>query len=164
MDIKEYLSIRKDIDLFVIFFTSIVAAILLRTKFIIYSVALSHGVSLIFIFISYFSLMRIGKRMKEHEVHGISAIAWASMGLFSISNIFAYSNARLEMPWLLLLFISVVIYVKFAIDGMARLFMSIVYVSKKRNENSLIAVEGTIAMFTSIIALIITLVDIILLK
>lgn len=162
MNFQEYWKIYKEINLFAWFFTCIIISIIVRTRLIIYSFKVSQCISLVFIFASYYILLRIGKALKPYDIHGISDIARYSMVLFSIINVLDTSGSEVHFAWKAILFLCVVLYLRFTIDGLIRLFMSVVFLIKKNAEGFYpMSIEGAIAIFTSTIAIGVTLFELI---
>lgn len=162
MSKEEYLKHRKEISLYAITISCLIMGILFQCGSIrIASDRISSTISSLFILASYYLLLKLGKNLKQRDIHGIQGIAWASFLLYLSSQ-----SISEDMPlWIeILQAISIAVLIYFLIDGIIRLVFSLVLKIKKMGgaqERTVESIETVVAVVTSVAAIIISIVELV---
>ena len=158
---KVHMRKRNEIDALVYFFSFAIAAILLRTRVIIYSEKVSFMLAWAMALISYYSLLYVGIKLEKRSIRGIREIAWASMGLYSIASVQAMSVHKAHWGWDALNLVCIIVYLIFATRGFIDLFLSTVRLMREQTDDNYLAnIEGAIAIFTSVLAIFATIIGV----
>lgn len=160
MSKEEYLKHRKEIFLYAITISCLIIGILFHCGSMrIASDKISLTISSLFILTSYYLLLKMGKNLKQRDIHGVQAIAWASFVLYLLSI-----SKSGDMPlWLeILQAVSTSILIYFLVDGIIRLVFSLVQKIKSLEglqSKTVESIETVVAVVTSVAAIIISIVE-----
>lgn len=102
--------------------------------------------------IAYLMLIKIGEMLRQSDIHGVRAVAWASIALYNLSMI----KQQNSFVWEIIDFCLMVGFIFAAIDGAIRLLVSFSYKLKELRSNSEIEVanlESVIAIVTALVAI-----------
>ena len=162
MSKEEYLEHRKEISLYAITISCLIMGILFqRGSLQVASDKISSTISGFFILASYYLLLKLGKDLKQRDIHGIQSIAWASFIIYLLS----YSINADTPLWLeILQAVSAAMLIFFLVDGIIRLVFSLVQKIKKMGgtqEKTVESIETVVAVVTSVAAIIISIVELV---
>ena len=117
--------------------------------------------SMVFMFIGYFLFLKIAKRLKEKIIHGLTNIAWSSYILF-IQGVNKGSSPGLYVT--IISFITAVLSIYCLVDGIIRFILSlisVIKVSSATGEKTVESIDTAVAIATSLIAIVISIIEII---
>ena len=161
MDQDTYCKNRKVFFLYAITITCIIVGLSLHfEKMRIISEQVSQILAVLFILASYLLLLRIASRLKQKEIHGLTAIAWASLLLFGVGNTSGIEGGI----WLSILHsITVIILIYFLVDGIIRFSVSLIVRTKTSaiaEEKTIDSIDTVVAIITSLAAIIISIIEV----
>ncbi len=161
MDQDTYRKNRKVFFLYATTITCIIVGLFLHyEKMQFISEQVSQILAVLFILASYFLLLRIASRLKQKEIHGLGAIAWASLLLFGTGNTSRIAGGT----WLSILHsISIIVLIYFLVDGIIRFSVSLIVrikTSAISEEKTIDSIDTVVAIITSLAAIIISIVEI----
>lgn len=156
---EEYLKIQKRIWLYALTITMAVVAFLLNRSVIeIVSTQVTVAIEVLFLVATYIMLMVIANRLKCIDIHGITALTWACMGLYQVLPL----SASINPFWQVTKFLLLLCYIFAFVDGTIRLLLSLgrkLRDIREKDKDNAESIESIIAIVTSLIALFISCVE-----
>ena len=160
MNQDTYRKNRKVLFLYATTITCVVVGLMLHFgKLVCISEQISQLLTIIFILAGYYLILKIASRLKEKEIHGLTAIAWASLLLFGMGNANEFSVGPF---FSVLRTVSMVVLVYFLVDGIIRFVISLVSKAKAATvaeEKTIDSIDTIVAILTSLIAIIISVIE-----
>jgi hypothetical protein len=158
---ETYLQIQKKIWFYALTITLVIIASLIKVgTVIIVSQEISATVSVCLFLLAYFMLIRIAEELKKKDIHGIQAVTYAFFMLNLLSQLLYCSS----VAWSIINSLSIMFLIFFMIDGIIRLILSLYCKLKeirKVNEIDVVNAESIVAIVTSLIAVVISCVELV---
>ena len=161
MDRSTYFKNQKVFFLYSATITCIIVGVLFHYgKLEVASNKVSSILATLFILAGYLLFLKIARRLKQKEIHGLTNIVWATYLLFSQGY---YRSSLQGLFWSILQAVETVVLVYFLVDGIIRFIISLVDVIKAASvtgEKTIASVDTAIAIVTSLLAIIISIIEI----
>ena len=156
-----FFKLKKKISFYALTITTLILSALLKMGIIIIvSYKISATISFCLLLVAYFMLLKIADSLKKQDIHGMTALLWSVMMLSNLISLFG----KTSMFWQITGFVLLAFFVFVAIDGIIRLILSFLYKLKEMreaDEDAVINLESVVAIITSVIALVISCVEMI---